>query len=217
MKENMTKKFHHALFVRWMRKAHGWIGLWGAVLGLLFGFSGIWLNHRAVLKLPPPLQSRQQVQLALPEPAPTTPEQMSRWLQTALALKGEANSIRVEKARAIAWPDQPAELALVQPERWVFNYGGPAALIQIEYWQGNRSVNMSTTSNGLIGTLTNLHKGVGMSVAWVLLVDTLAGSLIFLSLSGCYLWVLTNRRKTSGLLIAGLSVAVLAGLVSVRL
>ena len=38
--------------IRWVRKSHGWVGLWGAVLGLLFGFSGIWLNHRAVLKLP---------------------------------------------------------------------------------------------------------------------------------------------------------------------
>ena len=37
--------------VAWLRKAHGWIGLWGATLGLLFGTSGIWLNHRAVLAL----------------------------------------------------------------------------------------------------------------------------------------------------------------------
>ena len=29
-----------------------------------------------------------------------------------------------------------------------------------------------------------MHKGTGMSVGWILLVDTLAGSLIFLSISG---------------------------------
>ena len=43
-------------FVRWVRRTHGWFGLWGAVLGLLMGFSGIWLNHRTVLKLQLPDQ-----------------------------------------------------------------------------------------------------------------------------------------------------------------
>jgi len=41
-------------FVRWVRRTHGWFGLWGALLGLMMGFSGIWLNHRKVLKLPLP-------------------------------------------------------------------------------------------------------------------------------------------------------------------
>ncbi|MDB5932854.1 MAG: peptidase [Massilia sp.] len=41
-----------ATFLKWLRKMHGWIGLWGATLGLLFGSSGILLNHRAVLKIP---------------------------------------------------------------------------------------------------------------------------------------------------------------------
>jgi len=41
-----------AVIVKWLRKTHGWIGLWGAVLGLLFGSTGILLNHRAVMKIP---------------------------------------------------------------------------------------------------------------------------------------------------------------------
>ena len=44
--------WNYSNVIRWVRKSHGWVGLWGAVLGLLFGFSGIWLNHRTVLKLP---------------------------------------------------------------------------------------------------------------------------------------------------------------------
>ena len=45
-------------FVRWVRRTHGWFGLWGAILGLLMGFSGIWLNHRNVLKLELPGQQQ---------------------------------------------------------------------------------------------------------------------------------------------------------------
>ena len=47
-----------------------------------------------------------------------------------------------------------------------------------------------------------------MPAAWILLIDTLAGSLIFLSLSGVILWIETNRRRLIGLSILGIAVAV---------
>nr|WP_244618443.1 hypothetical protein [Rhodoferax sediminis] len=56
-----------------------------------------------------------------------------------------------------------------------------------------------------------------MSLAWILLIDTLAGSLIFLSLSGVILWVQTSRRRLVGLMIFSSSVALTLGLVAVRL
>lgn len=52
-----------------------------------------------------------------------------------------------------------------------------------------------------------MHKGNGMPLPWILVVDTLAGSLIFLSLSGVALWVLTHRRRRVGLALFGLSLA----------
>lgn len=72
----------------------------------------------------------------------------------------------------------------MQPEHWTLNFGGPHATIQAETWSGNHSVSVRRIDNGPIGTLMNLHKDVGMPIAWILLVDTLAGSLILLSLSG---------------------------------
>ena len=45
-------------FVQWVRKTHGWFGLWGALLGLMMGVSGVWLNHRATLKLELPGQQQ---------------------------------------------------------------------------------------------------------------------------------------------------------------
>ena len=96
-------------------------------------------------------------------------------------------------------------------------FGGPDRVIQAEYWVGNRSVGVRTTENGVIATLTNLHKGVGMPVGWILLVDTLAGSLILLSLTGLALWILTRRRPAAGLALCGASVVGMAGLVLGRL
>lgn len=200
-------------FVRWVRRMHGWFGLWGALLGLMMGSSGVWLNHRATLKLDLPAQKQMNAPLALPDPVPATPAEMAAWLQQALKLDRPANSMRVDKPRPVPWAERgdPGK-PLMQPERWFFVFGGPNHVVQVEYFAGNRSARVRTTQNGFIATLTNLHKGVGMPVPWILLIDTLAGSLIFLSLSGVILWWETNRRRRLGIAIFGASVAVTVGL-----
>jgi hypothetical protein len=196
-------------FVRWVRRTHGWFGLWGAVLGLMMGFSGIWLNHRNVMKLPLPDQHQINAQLELPDPKPATIDAMAAWLQQALRLDRSANNLRVERARPVAWAEKGGEgRPLMQPERWSLSFGGPDRVILVEYWVGNKSVGVRTTENGFVATLTNLHKGVGMPVPWILLIDSLAGSLIFLSVSGAILWWETHRRRLVGLAIFGVSVAV---------
>ncbi|MDB5828875.1 MAG: PepSY-associated helix domain protein [Variovorax sp.] len=209
----VAKHQRRADIVRWIRRTHGWFGLWGAVLGLMMGFSGIFLNHRNVLKLPQALE-RSRAQLALPEPVPDTPEAMSAWLVTALRTDGPPNSSRIESARPVAWADKSDKSApaLTQPAHWVFNFGGPNETIQADYWQGNRSIGINTTRNGIVATLTNMHKGNGMPIAWILLIDTLAGSLIFLSLSGVTLWVVTTRRRALGVTIFGASLAAVIGI-----
>ena len=200
-------------FVRWVRRTHGWFGLWGAILGLLMGFSGVWLNHRNVLKLQLPDQQQINAQLVLPDPRPATIDDLGAWLQQALKVDQPANNMRVERPRPVAWTERGAERGgegrpLMQPERWTLNFGGPNKVIQVEYWVGNKSVGVRTTENGFVATLTNLHKGVGMPVPWILLIDTLAGSLIFLSISGAILWWETHRRRLVGLAIFGVSVVV---------
>jgi len=214
-----------AAVLHWVRKTHGWFGLWGALFGLLLGVSGVWLNHRATMKLELPDQKITNAQLPVPDPAPRTAQEMAVWLQGALKLGKPAFNIRVERARPIPWAERGAERGerggggerppqqpVQQPERWQINLGGPDRVIQAEYWVGNRSVGIRTTENGFVASMTNLHKGTSMPVPWILLVDTIAGSLIFLSLSGALLWWMTNRRRRLGLAILGASVSVTVGL-----
>jgi len=200
----------------WLRKTHGWFGLWGAVLGLLFGTAGIWLNHRSILKLPM-AQERINGQVALPAAAPNSPAELADWLRAELKQDREPNMVRVEPARKLAWTLRDGTPA-TQPEHWTIGFGGPDALVQADYWQGNRTVNVVTTHNGIAATLANLHKGVGMSAPWILLVDTLAGCIIFLSASGVAIWLMTNRRRArAGLAILGTSALVTCAIVASRL
>src|SRR3954451_9951816 len=90
--ERLRSRQRRTALVQWIRKTHGWIGLWGAILGLIFGTAGVWLNHRAVLKLPM-AQQRANAQLSLPDPAPASAKEMAAWLQTALGQSGPPNSM----------------------------------------------------------------------------------------------------------------------------
>jgi hypothetical protein len=198
-----------AIVLKWLRKMHGWIGLWGAVLGLLFGCTGILLNHRAVLKIPAAQVQESTVQVPLPSPAPADPQALAAWLKSSLKLDPDARRVLAEPARPVAWGDQ----SVVQPPRWSASFASPSGNVQAEYWVGNSYVTLKRSDNNVFATLTSLHKGVGMGVGWILLVDTLAGSIILLSLSGVVLWALTNRRRTIGVAIGAVSLLAAGGLV----
>jgi hypothetical protein len=205
------KSARRITFIKWLRKVHGWIGLWGAALGLLFGTTGFLLNHRGgPLRVSTGEPVVSTVQVPLPQPAPETPRELAKWLKQELKLAGKPGRMQNEPAHRVAW----GERSIMQPEHWEISFASPHENAAADYWVGNDFVTVKRTENAFLATLTNLHKGVGMSVGWVLVVDTLAGSLILLSLTGVLLWTELNRRKTVGaVLVIGCIVTMLcAGL-----
>lgn len=193
-------------FLQWLRKTHAWIGLWGAALGLLFGSTGILLNHRTLLKIPAARTQETLLQLSLPSPAPADAAALADWLRRELRLERGASRIRSEPERALPWGDR----TLKQPARWSAVFNSPRSSMQAEYWVGNHFVTIKRNDSNLFSTLNNLHVGNGVGVAWILLADTLAGSIVLLSLSGVLLWALLNRRRMlgCGICLAGLLAAI---------
>jgi hypothetical protein len=189
------QRSRRANFIKWLRKVHGWIGLWGAALGLLFGTTGFLLNHRGgPLRVSTGEPQVSVVQVPLPQPAPPTPRELGKWLKQELKLAGSPGRVQKEPAHPVAW----GERSMVQPEHWQLNFASPHENTTAEYWVGNGYVTVKRSENTFLATLTNLHKGVGLSVGWILLIDTLAGSIILLSLTGVLLWTELNKRKTVG-------------------
>jgi hypothetical protein len=43
-----------------------------------------------------------------------------------------------------------------------------------------------------------LHRSQGAGIGWILLADSIAGSIVLLSITGVLLWTEMNRRKTAG-------------------
>lgn len=208
--EQLIRKSNRLPWLKWLRRIHAWVGLWGAALGLLFGVSGVLLNHRAVLKIPAAQMEQSQVELALPEPLPVDAKALARWLQTQLSIDREPSRIFTEPAKTVTWAGQN----LQQPSQWRVDFHSPQHSVNAEYWVGNAYVSIKHQDANVYAFITRLHKGVGMGTAWVLLADTLAGGLVFLSLTGLLLW---TKLHGSRLIMAGLGLTSLGLTVLVAL
>lgn len=191
-----TSRSRRSAFLKLLRDLHGWIGLWGAVLGLLFGATGIIHNHRTVLKIELTKPASNEVKLMVPESAKKNPEAMSSWLRETLLMDREPR-IKKEKAELVSWNGQE----VMQPEHWDIRFVAPQYKVIIDYWVGSNMASVKRTDETWVGTIDNFHRANGAGVGWVLLADSIGGSMILLSVTGILLWTELNRRKTIGAII----------------
>lgn len=172
-----------ATILRWLRKVHGWLGLWGAVFGFLFGATGIVLAHRSVLHLPITKVEQSVVHYRLAS-APLAPADLAQRIAAEFGFGGPAPRVKVEPPHLVAWNG----VDVVQPERWEIRFDHPRRGARVEYFVGNGFARIEKLDATAIGTLTRLHMATGVDAFWVLLIDTFAGSLMLLALTGTLLW-----------------------------
>jgi hypothetical protein len=202
----LPRRLHRRTFLKWLRRTHGWLGLWGAVLGLFFSFTGILLNHRDILKIPLPRAENAAKQLALPDPPPTTAEAMGAWLQKTLGIADPARRIAVTPRRKMEWGNGE----VWQPEQWRISFSVPHHTITAIYWQGNSHVRIQDFRPNIFMTLNRLHRADSIDVVWVLITDSIAASIIVLSLTGILLWtrLLGTRLLAVGLGLGAPAIAI---------
>ncbi len=103
------QRSRRATFVKWLRKVHGWVGLWGAVLGLLFGPTGFLLNHRAgPLKVSTGKPQVSQMQMAVPAHGLKSPMELGKWLKQELKLDGNIGRPKREAAHPVGRSENDA-------------------------------------------------------------------------------------------------------------
>ena len=210
----VPKTWQSVSFLRWLKRIHAWTGFWGALFFLLLGTSGFMLNHRTdKLKI----DTGEPVELPLVE-LPVAPgaiedaEGLGRWAQAALELpvagqpprgpSGPGGTARTEVGREREARFMGREVE--QPEKWTRTFTMPDARVSVEYVAGANHVTAKREAINLLGVMKNLHKGVGLPVAWVLLIDTIAGALVTMALTGFLLWSrLHGSRLLAGTLAGG--------------
>lgn len=182
------KHTQRANTIRLLRKIHGWLGLWGALLGLLFGVSGFLLNHRSVMKIPASKMEESEIQLAMPTPAPGNAKEFTRFIQSELNIHHDPVKPKGDRGGKPARDAKFMDKSVKQPETFKVDFQMPQARIQAEYVAGNQFATVKREDANVWSFITRMHKGVGANTAWVLIADTIAGALLVLSITGVLLW-----------------------------
>jgi hypothetical protein len=181
---------------RLIRKLHLWIGAWGAIAAILFGITGFLQNHRGVMKLPQGDSTEvSRVELPVPEEARASPEALRQWLHDTqhLDLESQRGPQGRPPERLPSDTSRAGDANGSRASRWTLSAGNARKTIQAEYTPGTETLTLRTTAQSPLAILTRLHKGIGGSVAWILLSDSFAVGLVALGLSGLVMW---SRGRT---------------------
>ena len=195
-----TRSNHRAY--RWMRQLHIWIGAWGALAAVAYGFTGLVMNHRFGETAWPQGQSEEtgRQELAVPAAARTTPEQLSLWLRETHRL--DAQVIR-KGPPASSREGGP-------PPKWSLSGGSAREAWALEYSPGKEYAELKRSAHSPLAAINRLHKGVGGGWAWTLLADSFAIGMLLLGLSGLWMWARGRSPRDMLLSVLGLSTLVLA-------
>lgn len=220
----VPKTWQSATFLRWLKRIHAWTGFWGALFFLMMGTSGFLLNHRSVWKI----DTGENVELPTVE-LPVAPgtikdaDGLGQWARQALDLPVKAQAPRggpggpegrrgpggprgegARGAPAAAKDGSFMGKPVTQPEKWTRTFSMPDARVTVDYVPGSNHVSAKREAINGWGVIKNLHKGVGLPVGWVLFIDTIAGALITMAVTGYLLWTrMHGTRLLAGALAGG--------------
>lgn len=198
---------------RWhplVRQLHLWIGAWGALAAIVFGFSGLVLNHRFALELPQGERSQEStLRLEVPPAIRGDRAAVREWLAQAHGL--HALTARARPAGGggpgPGAPPKPG-LATPQPEQWSFS-GGPATRgWSADYVPGETWLRLETTAYSPVAALSRLHKSAGGGIGWILLGDSFAIAMMLLGVTGILLWLRGRKPRDMALSVLALSTVV---------
>jgi hypothetical protein len=196
----LPKEWGRGPFLLWLKRTHAWSGLFGALMFLLLGVSGILLNHRSVMKIETGAPTVSKVELVR-EGAPFANEEaFAAWVQETYGVVQEAGASRAAPAvESVSFEGTSA----IPAERWDIRFRGPNAALEASYLPEANLVVLERTAYSFATVLKELHMGHGIGLVWILLIDAVGGALIVMSLSGILLWSRLHGPRLAALGLLG--------------
>jgi uncharacterized protein len=179
-------RWQRTTVIHWLKRTHAWTGFWGALIFLLLGISGILLNHRSIWKIDTgEAVAVRAMNIPVVPGDILTEKDLGQWAKRTLELATEPRAPRKEPKR-----QKSVFLGKARPEapKWSQQFTHPNGRITVDYIPGSASVSVNQDEDNAAGFIQNLHKGSGVGLIWVLFLDTIAGALITMTLTGCLLW-----------------------------
>ena len=193
---------------RWIRQLHLWIGAWGALAAILYGITGLVMNHRFGDGAWPQGESSETARIELPIPlqARATPEQLSLWLRDHRQLDAQV----IRKGGPGGGEGKPAP-------KWTLSGGSAGDSWAMEYVPGSPSATLKHSRHSPLAAFNRLHKAVGGGRFWVLLADSFAVGMLLLGVSGIWMWARGRGWREMAFSVMGLSTVVFVAVLGLAL
>lgn len=198
---------------RVVRQVHLWVGAWGALAAILFGFTGLVMNNRFGDDAWPQGEAKETGRLLLQVPAEArqSPDALKAWLSSEHGLSPQQfKKGKPEKAML-------AGREVEQPPRWNLSGGRAGASWSMEYVPGNATAEVKQSRHSLLAALNRLHKGYNGDGLWRWLVNSFAIGMLLLGFSGIWMWARGRSPKEMVLSVFALSVLLFAAAVGLAI
>ncbi len=192
---------------RWVRQIHLWVGAWGALAAILYGMTGLVLNHRFGDSAWPQGDSSEAapVTLSIPAQVRSTPEQLSLWLRDTQQLDAQVirKGGRGEDSK--------------KASKWSFSGGTAGNSWSVDYVPGGDHAELKRRTHSPLAAFNRLHKAVGGGTFWIVLADSFAIGMLLLGFSGIWMWARGRSVKDMVLSVMGLSTLVFFAILGLAL
>lgn len=194
MNDTLHVRRSHSTY-RWIRQLHLWIGAWGALAAVIYGFTGLVMNHRFGDGAWPQGESSEhgRTTLRVPLEARSSPERLSLWLRDSQGL--DAQVIRKGPPGGGRGASKKEGGGPAQPPKWTLSGGSAADAWSVEYAAGSATAEIKRTRHDWLAGFNRLHKAVGGGVGWIILADSFALAMLLLGLSGIWMWARGRTAK----------------------
>jgi uncharacterized protein len=175
------------VLAHWALLVHIYISMAGFMLALLFGATGLTLNHQD-FGLSDPRMSTSEI--AVDKTLIDTPDRaaLEQSLRQQLGIRAPSTD----------YHDDPDEI--------VMTFASPGARTVVTINRADGKGQVEKESRGLLGKLDDLHKGFDTGHVWSWTIDVAAILLVISSLTGMVTLLALRHRRRIGFIVCGLGI-----------
>jgi len=188
----VTQPFRKSTMMDWLRKIHGWLGIWGAIACVIFGVSTIALLHPELFPASEAIETLST--LPAPQSGIASNEELGDFVAAEMSFISTPAYGEVRRRGGGMGAAAPAMGGAMGGGRvqnkptYMATFSAVGKNVVATYIPGNTSIELVTTERGLLRTMNFLHLGRGADQGWTILGDVFSGSLILIVFTGFFLW-----------------------------